>query len=316
MHPFSSSQESYDYRTPDSSLNGADAGMGSHSGMVLRRSEHQTLYLQFQSRYPMGALVSELLQIQDGKFIVRVLAQVGGVTVSSGLSSAYSPEMAEDQARLRALEVLGVFFAPATTTQEVKAELISPARGFAQTHQPQFQPQPQPQFQPQYQFQPQRQMSGAYYPEMASSEAEPEMVSQSYQAVEQPSLNFSSTSLDDEHLIFNGSDPNSMAPIASSGTPAVSPKRSPQPDSARTGSSSANSSTKSKTAKSAPLVDLSDIIAQTSVEIKRLRWTEAQGRQYLQKAYGKRSRQQLTDAELLDFLQFLEVQPSPSEALF
>ncbi|MEM7769038.1 MAG: hypothetical protein AAF327_00830 [Cyanobacteria bacterium P01_A01_bin.37] len=53
-------------------------------------------------------------------------------------------------------------------------------------------------------------------------------------------------------------------------------------------------------------VDLSDIIAKTSVELKRLGWTDVQGREHLQKIYGKRSRQQLTDPELLDFLTHLE----------
>ncbi|MEL6223836.1 MAG: hypothetical protein AAFR31_14480 [Cyanobacteria bacterium J06627_8] len=53
-------------------------------------------------------------------------------------------------------------------------------------------------------------------------------------------------------------------------------------------------------------VDLSDIIAKTSVELKRLGWTDVQGREHLQKVYGKRSRQQLTDPELLDFLTHLE----------
>jgi hypothetical protein len=55
-------------------------------------------------------------------------------------------------------------------------------------------------------------------------------------------------------------------------------------------------------------VDLSDVIAQTDVELTRLGWTSAQGREYLEKAYGKRSRQQLTDDELMSFLLHLEEQ--------
>ena len=52
-------------------------------------------------------------------------------------------------------------------------------------------------------------------------------------------------------------------------------------------------------------VDLSDIIAQTDVELTRLGWTNVQGRQYLEKTYGKRSRTQLTDEELMSFLVYL-----------
>lgn len=61
----------------------------------------------------------------------------------------------------------------------------------------------------------------------------------------------------------------------------------------------------------APSIDLSDIIAQTDVELQRLGWTVSQGREFLEKTYGKRSRHDLTDEELLEFLLFLETQPSP-----
>jgi len=63
-------------------------------------------------------------------------------------------------------------------------------------------------------------------------------------------------------------------------------------------------------------IDLSDVIAQTSVELKRLGWSDVQGRMHLQQTYEKRSRQQLTDEELLEFLQYLQAQPSPDEPLF
>lgn len=55
-------------------------------------------------------------------------------------------------------------------------------------------------------------------------------------------------------------------------------------------------------------VDLSDVIAQTDVELRRLGWTSVQGREYLEKTYGKRSRTQLTDDELMSFLLYLEDQ--------
>ena len=59
-------------------------------------------------------------------------------------------------------------------------------------------------------------------------------------------------------------------------------------------------------------VDLSDIIAQTDVEMARLGWSNLQGRTYLEKTFNKRSRQQLSDEELLTFLLYLESQPTPS----
>ncbi|MEM8614223.1 MAG: hypothetical protein AAGF93_19545, partial [Cyanobacteria bacterium P01_H01_bin.105] len=59
-------------------------------------------------------------------------------------------------------------------------------------------------------------------------------------------------------------------------------------------------------------VDLSDIIAQTDVEMTRLGWSSIQGRNYLETTFNKRSRQQLTDEELLTFLLYLETQATPS----
>ncbi|MGB3310447.1 MAG: hypothetical protein WBA86_11945, partial [Nodosilinea sp.] len=62
---------------------------------------------------------------------------------------------------------------------------------------------------------------------------------------------------------------------------------------------------------SAISVDLSDIIAQTDVELQRLGWGVSQGREFLEKTYGKRSRHDLTDDELLEFLLYLETQSLP-----
>lgn len=59
-------------------------------------------------------------------------------------------------------------------------------------------------------------------------------------------------------------------------------------------------------------VDLSDVIAQTDVEMTRLGWSSLQGRTYLEQTFNKRSRQQLTDEELLTFLLYLESQATPS----
>lgn len=58
-------------------------------------------------------------------------------------------------------------------------------------------------------------------------------------------------------------------------------------------------------------VDLSDVIAQTDVEMARLGWSSLQGRTYLEQTFEKRSRQQLTDEELLTFLLYLESQSTP-----
>jgi hypothetical protein len=58
-------------------------------------------------------------------------------------------------------------------------------------------------------------------------------------------------------------------------------------------------------------IDFSEIISRSNVELKRLGWTSDQGRNYLLQTYGKRSRQLLSDEELLEFLVYLQAQPNP-----
>ncbi len=54
------------------------------------------------------------------------------------------------------------------------------------------------------------------------------------------------------------------------------------------------------------------LIDRTSEQMNRLGWSNVQGRDHLIATYKKRSRQLLTDAELLDFLHHLESQPNPA----
>ncbi|NJO86186.1 MAG: hypothetical protein HC818_06240 [Synechococcaceae cyanobacterium RM1_1_27] len=61
--------------------------------------------------------------------------------------------------------------------------------------------------------------------------------------------------------------------------------------------------------------DLSDVIAQTDVEMKRVGWTSSEGRDYLLRAFGKKSRQLLEPRELLQFLQHLQQQPTRSPSI-
>ncbi|MEH2443656.1 hypothetical protein [Nostoc sp.] len=50
------------------------------------------------------------------------------------------------------------------------------------------------------------------------------------------------------------------------------------------------------------------LIAQSDTYLAQLNWTPEQGREYLQQKYGKRSRLQLTDTEILDFIDYLKLQ--------
>lgn len=61
-------------------------------------------------------------------------------------------------------------------------------------------------------------------------------------------------------------------------------------------------------------IDFSEVIAKSNMELKRLGWSSDQGRNYLLQTYGKRSRQLLSDEELLEFLLYLESLPTPVRA--
>ncbi|MBN4004821.1 hypothetical protein [Nostoc sp. LPT] len=56
-------------------------------------------------------------------------------------------------------------------------------------------------------------------------------------------------------------------------------------------------------------VEFRDVfIAKSDTYLAQLNWTPEQGRDYLQQRYGKRSRLQLTDTEILDFIDYLKLQ--------
>ncbi len=58
-------------------------------------------------------------------------------------------------------------------------------------------------------------------------------------------------------------------------------------------------------------MDLSDAISKIDVEMGRLNWTKRQGRDYLVRTFDKKTRQELTNDELLQFLSHLKSLPTP-----
>lgn len=260
------------------------------------------MFSDFQARYPTGSLVSELLHIHEGHFVVKAVVQVGGVTLASGMSAAETIEQAEDQARIRAMAVLG--FEPPTYEsqahlmgQQTPAQL-NPSQAFPREAN-------------------ETSLAGhsdwipglvgtkgteAFPPKgpEKTSASDPESARETHPSpppvelpLETPSANFSPPP-NLEAL----TQPNPPSQISKNGSGSRSKNSAPSPQTL-----------------AAP-TDLSDVIAQTSVELKRLGWTNAEGRNYLQTTYSKRSRQQLSDQELMDFLQHLQSQPSLEEPSF
>lgn len=262
---------------------------------------------QFQVRYPTGSLISELVTVDHGKYIVRASVQIEGVTRATGMAAADTIEVAEDRARIRALEVLGIQSSlpqpPATEPQRQTAAHPSSEPLFSRerlsatppvTHRVDTSwleddttplPLPEPL--------PERKTPVA--PEAATT-ATSHVDWQRPSYIENPPVEEKEPTVTDGKVTPIGTRRSNPAAGSVASAPAV-------PEIDRTPSE----------AETAPEpIDLSDAIARTDVEIKRLGWTKKQGIEYLQRTYGKKTRNDLDPDQLLEFLQYLESQDSPS----
>jgi hypothetical protein len=287
---------------------------------------------QFQSLYPKGSLISELVQIFQGKYIVRASVQIEGVTRATGMAAAETVEAAEDQARTRALIVLGITNATpesvAFTSNPISQEQLNPSLntkgGLSEST---------------YSSAKEDDFVGSQWPAVSDKEIsmppskvrniKPEVVTTSNEQYEYSSAapllsdtysqdlgqNFPVTAnrelefdppVEKLEITFDNQPENQTFPPISANnvTPFTPRSYSPQED-------VATPPVTGKRKKKAEPVDLSDVIAKTDVELQRLGWTPEQGREHLIKTYGKRGRTLLTEEELHGFLKFLQSEPDP-----
>ncbi|HLP91031.1 MAG TPA: hypothetical protein VK184_20915 [Nostocaceae cyanobacterium] len=262
---------------------------------------------QFQSLYPNGSIISELLQIFQGKYIVRVSVQIEGITRATGMATAETIEAAEDNARNRALMVLGVTNAPITTTSpQVGSSIPNPTGRLTDpsysTSQDQWAgsresittptPTPTPTLMPTENLAVSK--SDTSYPDFGQH---------------LPVTNYQEPQFDTpiDHTEFFPAQEAYQPPVPTVTTSNVTPF-APR---SHTTSEEIKPAEKTRKSKKSEPVDLSDIIAQTDVHIERLGWTPEQGKEYLMKTYGKRGRTLLNEDELRDFLRYLQAQPDP-----
>jgi hypothetical protein len=261
------------------------------------------MFNQLRVHYPQGSLISELLAIEHGKYVVRALVQNDGATLATGLAAADTVEQAEDIARSRALAVLGI--QPTTDTPKTAATTVAPTpppvTTFPAVNQRQI-PAPSPIEEP--------------------TVGNGEMAVPSPKASRQAPLekNFTTPSVEEEIPFSEDFSAAEVERFEEDNLvePTLEPLETlphPQPTVSPVPSYSFSEVQPEATKISTPStpIDFSDIMAKTNVELKRLGWTTEQGRKYLMETYGKRSRQRLTDEELIDFLHHLELEPSPEE---
>lgn len=274
----------------------------------LLKGGEKFMFEQFRVHYPKGSLITELLTIDHGKYIVRCLVQVEGTTLVTALAAAQTVELAEDQAISRVLAVLGIY--PTTATAEKETSLAN-------------REVPQPVISTPIVSTP---LSSERLEQSQSTRFPEPLIAQDpvhFSSLEPKNEEFAergvTTALDTDELSFSDRDEVSLevsTPSQDVEVPNWRTKKkssSVQLDDAPVTTSTSNpieAHPPERTTPDTP-IDFSDIIARTNVELKRLGWTTQQGKDYLLQTYGKRSRQLLTDAELLDFLRYLEVQPTP-----
>ena len=321
--------------------------------MSLHSSTLSALLTDFKARYPMGAIVAEFLTIHQDSYVVRALAQSGGITLASGMASAPAIEAAEDRAKIRALEALGIRVASfdlplASLADESGGTAIVPlelpllsqsaAAPFSQHAAVSTSPSLE------LDFAARQPISDPISTPISTPISEPllsfPLVDRAPELLPEPIVASEGYSFSSDAGVEQLSpevlpelppplpeplpeEPDSPSPGFLSEPPAAKPSKtkrkadsasiSPAPPAAETPEEPAKELTKEP---SNEPNDRSNEIARISVEMKRLGWTTEQGRRHLKETYGKRSRQELNDSELMNFLSFLESQPSSAQSLF
>ena len=242
------------------------------------------MFAEFRARYPTGSLVSQMLEFAQGQYVVSVAVRQEGEVLATGMAAAATLEEAEDRARIRALEAFGLV----EIEYDGTVHLLGESTGIAQlsgtsSSQPLL-------------------SAGT---EAAATTAAPTAVSDiaAPEAIAPPTQNSPPPpGLPPLELDFAPPAPAPTPPASS----APAPPRSPQP---------APAPVPIPVPEVAPPVtapvDLSDAIAQSNVLMKQLGWTKKQGVAHLQANYGKRTRAELTDQELMEFLEHLQTLAEP-----
>jgi hypothetical protein len=245
------------------------------------------MFEQFRTYFPQGSLISELIQIDHGKYIVRASVQSEGLTLATGLAAADTVEQAEDKARTRALAVLDIAISP------TKSPSVPSAKG-KQAPAPVTPPQNQ-----------------------SSESSATETLTSTVNIQEEKALS-SQRATASPNGVTNSADHASVSSSeGAAASPTIKTDAKTETDYSEAKQRDAVSNQFKKQSESShtseeAIMDNSDVIARTNVELRRLNWTSEQGRKFLEEAYGKRSRSLLSEAELLEFLQYLEQQPTPT----
>ncbi len=276
--------------------------------------DFHALYTQLQTRYPGSGLISELVQVQSDQYVVKASIQIGATTLVTGLAAAMTVEQAEDQARLRALGLIGViplgFVGNSGISMPAYLPPLSPQTVAASPSLASVSP-----------------ISSPPLPESVTppvtapllnlpSPAKPEQAAQLEQEV--PFLNLTEPLAEQEQEGLTVVPEKSLQPKISRSRGRkdinqdsfVPPEQEIEAD-VELDSFAEGSYNQGSEFVSEP-IDLSELIALTDVEMERVGWSKKRGQAHLKQIYGKQTRAELDEEQLLEFLHYLRALPSKS----
>lgn len=285
-------------------------------------SQGHSLFAQLRSRFPQGALISELVQVHDGQFVVRAIVQVGTTTMATGMSAAPQIEVAEDRARVRAMEVLGIspMLAFDAAPRFVSEPIQEPEPARIEPAITPSKPDTIEAVLPEIASPASTEIESPISVERNAAEiAPPAMIPEAIASQASPGIETSIepikkfTRKKKEEPISAERNREAIAPPSDLlDFPGLDvPQRKPAPPKFEMDYSyDETPAFEDPTPPRSEPIDLSDAIAQIGTEIERIGWTKKQGSTYLQDTYGKKTRAELTEDELLEFLHYLKALPS------
>lgn len=265
------------------------------------------MFTQFQVRYPTTSLISELLTIQGGKYVVKASVLIEGVARATGLAAADTIEQAEDRARKRAVEVLGMGNLTLGQPDVVDASLIpsqalSQPQGFSPREQPAFSREP---LDP-VKFDRISTDTSWLNDTPLTSETDPTPPVVPTEAVDWQDNAWPENSIADSMPTLGEENDLTISSFKKV-TPIRSRRHDPDKNAVPPLPSDAEPPEElEKPTEVIDPVDLSDLLAQIKSELKRLGWSEDQKNKFLERTYNKKSLDLLVKKEMVEFLEYLE----------
>lgn len=250
------------------------------------------VFSQFRSQYPQGSILTEMLSKIDGlhtfRAAIKTQTQQGDIILTTATAADSDLEVAEDRAIKRALTNLGItsdYGMQATLMPQIISEISPKVIS-------QISPQVNSQIgklQPPINYKEQLLVSAAVDSHSFSSDSE--------------SNNYSTNDVDN----FDGNLFTANLSSDSRGAGETEPENYPSAKS-KAKSAKLQELTKQQEPPKQEPIDLSSQLSQIMVEMERIGWSKQQGKDHLQRQYKKTSRDQLSAAEVFDFLEYLQSQ--------